>query len=153
MGVDIKDVFGGDRWLFAVLCVLVFLSGLAMGDSVHGNAQRIMALEAVFVVGYLATRKRAWWSGNLFQAKSLPFWLLAAWFVAVTLSLLNSPYGLMTEWFAVKRYFQTLFHVIFFVCLSGYVQLFRGSLSPLFLSIGGGCVCYSSCFHRGMGRY
>lgn len=124
--------------LFVLLCLVAFLSAITTGHNVFKNAWLIFWYEALFVGGYFLLFK----AGELLserrlfpQRKTAGFWLLVAWFVSVTLSLLNSPYGLMTEWFAVSRYFQTLFHVVFFLCLLDFLPRYRGSLSPLMLSI------------------
>ncbi len=130
-----EGFFSGGRWLFLLLCVVVFLTAITTGHNVFSNAWLIFWYEALFVVGFLISRATRGEGGNLFPIKSVGFWLLVAWFGSVTLSLVNSPYGLMEEWFAVQRYFQSLFHVLFFLCARNFLLSYRGSLSPLFLSL------------------
>ena len=127
--------FSGGRWLFLLLCLILFLSAITTGDNVFRNAWLIFWYEALFVVGFLISRAKEGVSGNLFRVKSVGFWLLVAWFSSVTLSLINSPFGLMEEWFAVQRYFQSLFHMLFFLCAWSFLISYRGSLSPLFFSL------------------
>lgn len=40
----------------------------------------------------------------------------------------------MMEWFAVQRYLQTVFHIIFFLCLKDFFSLYQGSIKPLFIA-------------------
>ena len=130
-----EGFFSGGRWLFTLLCLVVFLAAITTGHNVFRNAWLIFWYEALFVVGFLVFRVSGGLSGNLFPKKSVGFWLLVAWFGSVTLSLVLSPYGLMEEWFAVQRYFQSLFHVFFFLCARSFLVSYRGSLSPLFISL------------------
>lgn len=130
-----KELFAEERWLFYLLCLLVFASALTTGHNAFHNAWLIFSYEAVFVIAYLCSRKKTFYAGRLFPVQSIGFWLLACWFVSITLSLINSPYGVMTEWFAVQRYFQTLFHIVFFLCLRSFLSSYPHSCRPLLLSI------------------
>lgn len=127
--------FSEGRWLFGLLCLITFLVAITTGHNVFTNAWLIFWYEAVFVVSFLSYRAMKGFPGILFPKKSVGFWLLSAWFISVTLSLVNSPYGLMTEWFAVSRYFQTFFHMIFMLCLLRFLSGYHGSFSPALLSI------------------
>lgn len=124
-----------DRWLYGLLCLVTFLTAVTTGHNVFNNAWLIFGYEALFVVGFISSRGLDWFSTCSFPVRSFCFWLLVAWFASVTLSLVLSPYGLMMEWFAVTRYFQTLFHIVFFLCLRSFLASFKGSVSSLFLSI------------------
>ncbi len=135
ISVSKEGLFSGGRWLFFLLCLVSFLVAITTGHNVFRNAWLIFGYEALFVIGFLIFRVEKGLTGNLFPKKAISFWLLAAWFGSVTLSLINSPYGLMTEWFAVSRYFQTLFHMVFFVCLLDFLSRYQRSCSPLLLSI------------------
>ena len=127
--------FSEGQWLFGLLCLITFLVAITTGHNVFRNAWLIFGYEALFVVGFLVFRGVDGFSGSLFPVKSVAFWLVTAWFGSVTLSLLFSPYGLMMEWFAVSRYFQTLFHMLFFLCVMNFLSRYRGSFAPLMLAI------------------
>ena len=130
-----RGFFLKGHWLFAVLCLVTFLAAITTGHNVFKNAWLIFGYEAIFVVGFLVLSLMQKESEKLFYPKSIGFWLLVGWFISVTLSLINSPYGLMAEWFAVSRYFQTLFHLVFFLCLFNFLSRYQGSLTPLILSV------------------
>ncbi|MDZ8119378.1 O-antigen ligase family protein [Pontiella agarivorans] len=118
-----------------LLCVLTFLATITTGQNVFDNAWLIFWYEAIFVSGFLIYRGSQGRFGNLFPVKSVGFWLLALWFMSITLSLMMSPYALMTEWFAVQRYLQTLFHLVFFLCVLIFFKRYKGSASPVFFSL------------------
>lgn len=142
----LKTKFGEQRWLFVLLCGLIFLTALTTGDNVFDNAWLIFGYEALFVVAFLASRGKAFYSGALFPVRSVGFWLLAAWFISITLSLINSPYGLMMEWFAVQRYFQSLFHIIFFLCVRSFFSSYRGNKDALFGWLGASVTALAIAF-------
>ena len=138
--------FSEGRWLFALLCLITFLVAITTGHNVFRNAWLVFWYEALFAMGFLIFRSAEGLSGNLFPKKSAGFWLLVAWLVSVTLSLANSPYGLMMEWFAVQRYFQSLFHVLFFLCAWRFLLSYGGSLSFLFISLSASVAVLSPGF-------
>lgn len=123
-------------WLFSLLCLVTFLATITTGRNVFDNAWLIFGYEAVFVIGFLVWKVAKGLPEHLFPTKSVGFWLMMVWFGSITLSLMFSPYGLMMEWFAVQRYLQTVFHILFFLGVHSFLIRYRGSLSPLFLSIG-----------------
>jgi hypothetical protein len=124
------------HWVLGLLCVFTFLATVTTGQNVFDNAWLIFWYEAVFVAGFLVfQRVQGESAGPLFPVKSIGFWLLATWFGSITVSLLLSPYGLMTEWFAVQRYFQSIFHLLFFLSVYRFVSIYEGSLKPLFISL------------------
>jgi hypothetical protein len=88
-----RGFFLKGHWLFAILCLVTFLTAVTTGHNVFKNAWLIFWYEALFVVGFLVFSLMQKESGKLFYPKSIGFWLLAAWFISVTLSLINSPYG------------------------------------------------------------
>lgn len=130
-----ETFFNQGAWLMGILCVITFLATVTTGQNVFDNAWLIFWYEATFVGGFLVYRGTKGNFGPLFPVKSVGFWLLAAWFISITLSLILSPYGLMTEWFAVQRYLQTLFHIVFFLCALNFFKLYRGSALPVFISL------------------
>ncbi|MEI6891696.1 MAG: O-antigen ligase family protein [Pontiella sp.] len=122
-------------WLFSLLCVVTFFATIITGQNVFYNDWLIFWLEAVFVGSFAVWRICRGGAMQIFTVKSVGFWLIILWFCSITLSLICSPYGLMMEWFAVQRYFQSLFHVFFFLCLYGFFSVYKGSVMPVFISL------------------
>jgi hypothetical protein len=137
MDASIRDesLFYRGGWLFGLLCLVTFLATMTTGQNVFDNAWLIFGYEALFVVGFLVWKAVRGTSGPLFPVRSVGFWLMIAWFGSITFSLMFSPYGLMMEWFAVQRYFQSLFHLVFFLCLYGFFTAYEGSIKPLFITL------------------
>lgn len=118
-----------------MLCSICFVAALCTGQNVFTNAWRIFWCEMLFVIGYVGIRWKSGLPFGFLSLRSIGFWLVALWVVGITLSLILSPYGLMMEWHAVQRYFQTLMHVLFCLCLMGFFKAYDGETRWIPLAI------------------
>jgi hypothetical protein len=127
--------FTSGSWLLGLLCFVTFLATITTGQEVFDNAWMIFRYEAVFVGAFIAFRLTKGFPADLIPVKSIGFWLLVLWVASITLSLLRSPYDLVGDWFAVQRYYQTLFHIVFFLCLYGFFSTYQGSVRAVMISL------------------
>ncbi|MDX1400862.1 MAG: hypothetical protein R3245_02980, partial [Kiloniellales bacterium] len=112
---------GRQDLLYFALCLVVFAVGFTSVYAPVINATIISFYELTFVVSYLVVCKPVGMFSIPFKEHPIVCWLLVLWVVIVTLSLVFSPFGVISESIGILRYLQTLAHVLFFVGLRDFI--------------------------------
>ena len=105
--------------LLGLLCVLTFSVAITSGNDAFENSKIVLKHELIFILAYIFINKSFPNFSGLYKTHSLTFKLIIIWFLVVTISLFGSPYG-ESLFAGMYRYYQTFFHMMFFV----FVYLF-----------------------------
>lgn len=134
-------------WQIRLLSLLIFLSVTTMRTHFSRNGWIILLYESIFIITHLCV------SHFKLKSKLSPpihyfgFWITIAWATTATLSLLLSPYDLLTgeSSDAVKHHIKFVFHIIFFFSLRDFFKRSEGTNTRyIFFSWPIACVVLSA---------
>jgi O-antigen ligase len=135
-GESTRTVFGIDTTqpgsvLYLLLLSLLFSISITTGTWDLGNSRIVMLHELVFVIAcVIALGAKPFVA--LIRTKPVVSVLLGVWLFGITLSLLLSPYNLAYLSTGRARYYETIFHVFFFLSLLVYLRLYQPPLRLVF---------------------
>lgn len=104
-----------DRVLLILLCGLTFSIALTSGQNSFYNATIVLRHEVVFIVAYMLINQSIPDAFRLHRNNIFVYVLFVLWAVLVTISFVFSQYELMVNYKSIDRYYQTIFHVVFFI--------------------------------------
>ncbi|MFC1695060.1 O-antigen ligase family protein [Pseudomonadota bacterium] len=137
-----------DNLLFYFLCFLTFSIALTSGRSSFNNATIVAMHELLFILAYFLFSKSPVNPDWILKTHQKVFLLFLLWLVSITTSLLFSPYELMKEGLAIRRYYQTIIHILFFSVVFRFLlnQEREKNSELLLLMIPSSCVVLAFLF-------
>ena len=92
---------------FWTLCVAIFFAG------VFARPDTVLALEQIFIIFYIVLLRALPSLLRMIKQHWVISVITLLWIISITISFFNSPFDLLHEDMALRRYIQTLTHVAF----------------------------------------
>ena len=119
---------------FWTLCVAIFFAG------VFARPDTVLALEQIFIIFYIVLLRALPSLLRMIKQHWVISVITLLWIISITISFFNSPFDLLHEDMALRRYIQTLTHVAFFLCVRDYVGRYPVSLKWILFAIPMACI-------------
>lgn len=107
--------------VYLILCILVLSAGLIAFRSSGWNANVMLLHELIFMASYVFLLRPPFDLSASVKGNPVAYSLGLPWALSITVSLIWSPLGMGHELLGILRYFQTLFHVMFFFVLRDFL--------------------------------
>ena len=130
-----KDIDGRFHLSFWTFCAVIFFAG------VFARPDIVLALEQIFIIIYIVLLRAAPSLLRMIKQHWVISVITVLWVISITISFFNSPFDLLYEDMALRRYIQTLTHVVFFLCIRDYVSRYPVQLKWSLLGIAMACIC------------